>query len=281
MTESIKWLLSQTKERKPLIHCITNPISIHDCANVILAAGGRPIMAEHPREVAQITASADALMLNLGNITDARMESMKIALKTAKKQSIPVLLDLVGVACSDLRMVYAKELFTAGYPDILKGNMSEILSMAGRPSHSIGIDAGKEDALAEDNREQVLQILCEFSIRTGAVILASGKEDLIIDRHRAYLIANGDPMLSEITGTGCMLGALCTAFLASDKESGVHAAVLAAASMGIAGELAAKDCPGTGTFQVRLLDCLYQLDEELMTDKARIYDLSDSTLSIR
>ena len=281
MTESIKWLQNQTKRCRPLIHCITNPISLHDCANVILAAGGRPIMAEHPREVAQITASADALMLNLGNITDARMESMKIALKTAKERSIPVLLDLVGVACSDLRMAYVKELFTIGYPAILKGNMSEILAMAGRPSHSIGIDAGKEDALTEANREQVLQTLHEFSIKTGTVILASGKEDLIVGGHRAYLIANGDPMLSEITGTGCMLGALCTAFLASDREEGIHAAVLAVASMGIVGELAAKECPGTGTFQVRLLDCLYQLDEELMTDKARIYDLSDSTLSIR
>lgn len=273
MIENIRQLQMQIKEQKPLIHCITNPISIHDCANVILAAGGRPIMAEHPGEAAEITAMAEALVLNLGNITDVRMESMKIALKAAQKKGIPVLFDLVGVACSKLRMEYAKELIEESSVAILKGNISEILAIAGEPSHSIGVDAGREDAVNSVNLNRTVEILRRMAQETGAVILASGKEDLIVDTVNAYLISNGDPVLSEITGTGCMLGALCGAYLAAGKSRSMEAAVLGTASMGIAGELAAKDCPGTGTFQLRLLDCLYGLNGDVLTDKVKIREI--------
>ena len=163
MTESIQNLQKMmalqklVKKIRPLIHCITNPISIHDCAKVVLDAGGRPIMAEHPREVEQITETAQALMLNLGNITDVRMESMKRSLAAANKKGIPVLLDLVGVACSDLRREYASELLQTGTISVLKGNMSEILEMAGEESHSIGIDAGIQDTLTPENLEKVIE----------------------------------------------------------------------------------------------------------------------------
>lgn len=270
MIENIQQLQKQIKERKPLVHCITNPISIHDCANVILAAGGRPIMAEHPKEAAEITSIAEALMLNLGNITDIRMESMKISLKAANKKGIPVLLDLVGVACSTLRMRYAQELMQEGSVAILKGNISEILAIAREPSHSIGIDAGEEDAVDSENLNQVVRILRKLSQGTGAVVLASGKRDLIVDGTSAYLIENGDSMLSDITGTGCMLGALCSAYLSIGEGRSMEAAILGTVAMGIAGELAALDCPGTGTFQVRLLDSLYRLNGEIIQDRIRI-----------
>ena len=120
MRQKLLKLRKQIKDDKPLIHCITNPISIHDCANVILAVGARPIMAEHPAEVADITASAGALMLNLGNITDARIESMKRSMRRAVENDIPVLLDLVGVACSGLRLDLARELMSIGHPAVLK-----------------------------------------------------------------------------------------------------------------------------------------------------------------
>lgn len=273
MIENIQQLQGQIKDRKPLIHCITNPISIHDCANVVLAAGGRPIMAEHPAEVAEIASMAESLMLNLGNITDVRMESMKIALRAAQNKGIPVLLDLVGVACSKLRMEYAKELMREGSVSILKGNMSEILAIAGEPSHSIGIDAGREDAIDAGNSNRIVEVFQRLSEEIGAVILASGKEDLIVDKEKAYLISNGDPMLSDITGTGCMLGALCSAYLAAGRGRSTEAAILGTVSMGIAGELAAKDCLGTGTFQVRLLDCLYQLDADVLEERIMIRKL--------
>ena len=114
-------------QKKPLIHCITNPISINQCATAILAVGAKPIMAEHPKEVAEITKTADALMLNIGNITDARMEAMPIALREASKKNIPIVLDIVGLACSSLRKSFVNGLMNEAMPTVIKGNYSEIL----------------------------------------------------------------------------------------------------------------------------------------------------------
>ena len=293
MRQRILQLRKRIKEEKPLIHCITNPISIHDCANVVLAVGARPIMAEHPAEVTGITASAGALMLNLGNITDARIESMK----TAMENKIPVLLDLVGVACSDLRLDLARELLRIGHPAVLKGNMSELLAVSGLPSHAIGIDAGVEDALTEENIDGVSEVLKAFSRNNQAIVLATGKQDFVTDGERVVLVQNGSAALSGITGTGCMVGALTAAFLPGCEDniakemtdsieagvwSGVEtelngrsgnylaAAVLGTALMGIAGEEAEKISRGPGSFQVNLLDEIYGLSDRQLLDLLKI-----------
>lgn len=225
-------------------------------------------MAEHPLEAAQITGKARALMLNLGNITDVRMQSMEISLKAAKEREIPVLLDLVGTACSSLRLNYAGHLLEIGGISILKGNMSELLAVAKRPSHSIGIDAGREDALTKQNLPEILEVFRKLSRKTGAVILASGREDLITNEKEAYLVSNGVRMLSQITGTGCMQGAICTAYLAGGKPAA--AALLAATMMGIAGELAGFECRGPGSFQRELLDWLYTMEDSILEERSRI-----------
>ena len=297
MRQRILQLRKLIKEEKPLIHCITNPISIHDCANVILAVGARPIMAEHPAEVADITASAGALMLNLGNITDARIESMKRSMRTAMENKIPVLLDLVGVACSDLRLDLARELLRIGHPAVLKGNMSELLAVSGLPSHAIGIDAGAQDALTAENMETVSEVLRAFSRSNQAIVLATGKQDFVTDGERIVLVQNGSAALSGITGTGCMVGALTAAFLPgcedniakemtdsietgvwSGGEIGLNersgnylaAAVLGTALMGIAGEEAEKISRGPGSFQVNLLDEIYGLSDRQLLDLLKI-----------
>ena len=297
MRQKLLKLRKQIKEEKPLIHCITNPISIHDCANVILAVGARPIMAEHPAEVADITASAGALMLNLGNITDARIESMKRSMRTAMEKKIPVLLDLVGVACSDLRLDLARELLSIGHPAVLKGNMSELLAVSGLPSHAIGIDAGAQDALTEENIDEVSEVLKAFSRNNQAIVLATGKQDFVTDGERVVLVQNGSAALSGITGTGCMVGALTAAFLPgcedniakemtdsieigvwSGGEMGLNgrsgnylaAAVLGTALMGIAGEEAEKISRGPGSFQVNLLDEIYGLSDRQLLDLLKI-----------
>ena len=297
MRQRILQLRKLIKEEKPLIHCITNPISIHDCANVILAVGARPIMAEHPAEVADITASAGALMLNLGNITDARIESMKRSMRTAMEKKIPVLLDLVGVACSDLRLDLARELLSIGHPAVLKGNMSELLAVSGLPSHASGSDAGGEDALTEENIDGVSEGLKAFSRNNQAIVLATGKQDFVTDGERVVLVQNGSAALSGITGTGCMVGALTAAFLPGREdniakemtdsiEAGVWsggeiglnersgnylaAAVLGTALMGIAGEEAEKISRGPGSFQVNLLDEIYGLSDRQLLDLLKI-----------
>ncbi|MCJ7859833.1 MULTISPECIES: hydroxyethylthiazole kinase [unclassified Blautia] len=297
MRQRILQLRKRIKEEKPLIHCITNPISIHDCANVVLAVGARPIMAEHPAEVTDITASAGALMLNLGNITDARIESMKRSMRTAMENKIPVLLDLVGVACSDLRLDLARELLSIGHPAVLKGNMSELLAVSGLPSHAIGIDAGAQDALTAENMETVSEVLRAFSRSNQAIVLATGKQDFVTDGERVVLVQNGSAALSGITGTGCMVGALTAAFLPGCEDniakemtdsievgvrSGVEmelngksgnylaAAVLGTALMGIAGEEAEKISRGPGSFQVNLLDEIYGLSDRQLLNLLKI-----------
>lgn len=268
MTKDMLELRKKVRRKKPLIHCITNPISIHACANAVLALGARPIMAEHPKEVAQITATAGALMLNLGNITDVRMESMEISLRTAKENDIPVLLDLVGTACSDLRFRYAKHLMEIGGIAVLKGNTSELLSIADCPSHSIGVDAGEKDAVTSQNQREMANIFGQLSKETGAVILASGKKDMVVSSSSVYVLSNGDSMLACITGTGCMQGAVCTAYLAGRNP--ILACILAAASMGIAGELAAEKCHGPGSFQIEFLDQLYGMSDLELQNRIRI-----------
>ena len=282
MRQRILQLRKRIKEEKPLIHCITNPISIHDCANVVLAVGARPIMAEHPAEVTGITASAGAL---------------KRSMRTAMENKIPVLLDLVGVACSDLRLDLARELLRIGHPAVLKGNMSELLAVSGLPSHAIGIDAGVEDALTEENIDGVSEVLKAFSRNNQAIVLATGKQDFVTDGERVILVQNGSAALSGITGTGCMVGALTAAFLPgcedniakemtdsieagvwSGGEMGLNvrsgnyldAAVLGTALMGIAGEQAEKISRGPGSFQANLLDEIYGISDRQLLETLKI-----------
>ena len=270
---SIAEIRKYTKEAAPLIHCITNPISIHDCANIILAAGARPIMAEHPAEVAEITAVASALMLNLGNITDARIESIQRALKEANRRKIPVLLDLVGVTCSSLRREFARKLLTDGRFAVIKGNISEILAAADLPFHGTGIDAGSQDAISQANEARYCITAKKLAEHLGCTVMATGKLDLIADRHQAFLIANGHTALSGITGTGCMVGALTAAYLPASVAlafTGIPAALLAAITMGISGEHAASGSKGPGSFQAALLDEVFCMTDSQLQNQAQI-----------
>lgn len=236
----------QLKERCPLIHCITNPISIQQCANAIIAVKGRPIMAEHPKEVREITQMADALMLNLGNLTDVRMESMRISSQAAKEKRIPILLDAVGIACSTLRRDYAYDLIRTAMPTIIKGNYSEINALYCAAYRFSGVDA--DAALDVQTLDKVAVCLAR---RYHTVILASGKVDIVTDGSRVIHVKNGTQQLSEITGTGCVLGALAAAYLS--VASDVDAAVTACIVLGICGQLSETE-RGSGTFLQNLMD---------------------------
>lgn len=239
---------ADVRRNHPLIHCITNPISIHSCANAILAVGGRPIMAEHPGEVREITKTADALMLNLGNITDVRMEAIQISLLTAKEKNIPVILDAVGIACSALRREYLWGLLNTAVPTIIKGNYSEINALYHKTYRSLGVDADR--AL---NAESVCHTARNLAQNYQCVILASGKTDIITDGTRTVYVKNGTPQLSDVTGTGCMLGALCGTYLSAC--AGLDAAVCGCTVLGICGQRAETE-KGSGSFMVNLMDAL-------------------------
>ena len=269
MIKKLENLKEQNRLTKPLIHCITNPISIHDCANIVLASGARPIMAEHPLEVAEITSTAQVLALNLGNITDARMEAMPIALKTAVQKEIPVLLDLVGTACSTLRKNFAKELLEIHVPSVLKGNMSELLAMIEEESHAVGIDAGEKDSITDENRNRLTKLFQKKADEWNTVFLITGKEDMIVSKDECFFVQNGSPAMANITGTGCMLGMFCASYLASASNA-FNAALTSTVEFGIAGELAAKKTTAPGSFQVQLLDSFYQLTEAKRDSLAKI-----------
>lgn len=259
--------MEEANTKQPcLIHCITNPISINQTANTILALGAKPIMAEHPEEVEEITATASSLLLNIGNITDARMASMKISLKTANKKGIPVTLDAVGAACSSLRRSFVKELLKGGRITVIKGNASEILALADGSYKDIGVDA-KNDI----DKGLLENALIKLSSETSAIVTATGKTDLICFSGSITEVSGGCDMLSSITGTGCMSGAVIATYLARENSlSGVIEACRFFKKCGAA----ADTREGPGSFMVSLLNALSSPVPKLDTT---LYFITDST----
>ena len=275
-------ILTYIQQEAPLIHCINNPISINDCANILLAIGARPIMAEHPDEVAEITAIAKGLALNLGNITDARMASMKISAGAAKDKGIPFVLDLVGLSCSRLRQKYAKELLQIAVPDIIKGNISELRTLLGLPTTpGMGIEAGQKEMVTQENALEYAKIFQKQAMEYHTILLATGPIDLVVSSEEAYIIANGSNALASITGTGCMNNVLAGACLAgvhgisSQAANNTLAAILSCLLLGIAGENI-QDIylnQGPGSFHYSLMDSISKLTPQTITQQCHITKL--------
>lgn len=254
-------MIKEIADRSPLVHCITSPVAINDCANVVLAMGAKPFMAEHPKEVADITAGAQALTVSLANVTDARMASIMISGSVAHDKNIPHIIDLVGVTCSKLRMNLAKEYIKKYKPSVIKGNVSEIKAVAGVDFSSIGVDAGKADAVS-DNDESAKSFMAELTRNyakiTGAIVEATGAVDIISDSDRTVFVKNGSSNMPYITGTGCILTCITGAYMSVLPP--FEAAVNAAAMFGICGERAdgviKRDdiMSGLGSYHVKLLD---------------------------
>lgn len=226
---------------------------MNQCANAILALGARPIMAEHPDEVMEITRTASSLLLNLGNITDSRISSMRLALKEASATGIPVTLDAVGAACSSLRKTLVRLFLTSGKFACLKGNYSEILALYDDTYKAAGVDA-KEGIESELIRRAVI----ELSKTNNCIVAATGKVDLIASDGEIKEVTGGSAQLSQVTGTGCMLGAIIATYLA--EENSFQSVVNACKFFKSCGEKAATD-KGTGTFMVNLLDAIGVLHE--------------------
>ena len=275
-------ILTYIQQEAPLIHCITNPISINDCANILLAIGARPIMAEHPDEVAEITAIAKGLALNLGNITDARMASMKISAGAAKDKGIPFVLDLVGLSCSRLRQKYAKELLQIAVPDIIKGNISELRTLLGLPTTpGMGVEAGQKEMVTQENALEYARIFQKQAREYHTILLATGPIDLVVSSEEAYIIANGSNALASITGTGCMNNVLAGACLAgvhgisSQATNNTLAAILSCLLLGIAGENI-QDIylnQGPGSFHYSLMDSISKLTPQTIAKQCHITKL--------
>ena len=252
---------------KPLIHCITNHISINDCANIVLSVCGQPMMAEHYKEVSDITASSDALAVNLGNITDDRMKSIMISGKRAYEEKIPSIIDIVGVSCSKLRLDFAIDFIDKCKPSIIKGNMSEIKAIFGLDIKSKGIDVNDEDITKNETLSNNIFIVKSLALKTNSTVVATGAIDIISDGKKTYIIKNGCEELSRITGTGCMLNVLIATYLSSRDI--INSAILGTVVMGICGELS-KGAKGTASFKIDLLDNISTIKDEDILDKINI-----------
>ncbi|MGN0498155.1 MAG: hydroxyethylthiazole kinase [Acutalibacteraceae bacterium] len=245
----------------PLIHCITNPISINDCANAVLALGAKPIMAEHPLETAGIAAAADALCVNLGNITDVRLEGMTAAAQSANKNNVPIIIDAVGVTCSNLRKLYCLDFIAKFTPDVIKGNAAEIKALAGESFSAKGIDSNETDLSSAIEAARIL------ASESGAVVLSSGQTDIVTDGEKTALISNGCELMSLLTGTGCMLGVITAAFLSCGNA--FDSAVLGSGFFGVCGELSSS-AYGTGSFKIMLMDSIYAAENDTVAEKIKI-----------
>ncbi len=254
-------ICKKIKERSPLIHCITNPISIMQCANAVLLLGARPIMAEHPDEVREITASAKALLLNFGNITRDRLEAIKLSYDEAMKKEIPIVIDAVGVACSELRRATVNELLGKRNPKVpllIKGNYSEIRALLDEAYKSSGVDADKKLKF-----EEILDMAKELARKHGVTVLASGEKDIVTDGAKTAVIENGTKKLGSITGTGCMLGAVCAAFFSIQTD--IDSIVWATVGFGISGENAKGDM-----FLMRLFDAIAEIDDDIIEERKKV-----------
>lgn len=247
-TELINNIRKKTMDNSPLVHCITNPISINQCANGVLAVGAKPIMAQHPLEVAEITQASSALVLNIGNITDTRIHSIKISSQVAQNNNIPFIIDAVGVACSELRRNFMHDYLEIFRPTAIKGNYSEIYALYCDDYNIAGVDADEQLRF-----ENVSKTAVKLAQKYNTMVLASGKTDIVTDGTTVVCINNGAAQLVQITGTGCLLGALCGCYLSVDQS--IYALVTACAVLGICGELSQTE-KGNGSFLVNLMDNL-------------------------
>lgn len=255
--------LDRVRERRPLIHCITNYVTANDVANLLLACGASPIMADEPEEVEEITARCAGLCLNLGTPSRRTIPSLMRAGVKAGELGRPVVLDPVGVGASALRLRTAQELIARVTFTVLRGNVSELRALAGGQEHTRGVDAGGADAVTEAELERGVAFAKGTARRTGTVVAVTGAIDLVSDGEQCVVIRNGRPEMGLVTGTGCQLSALTAACLAASPERPLEAAAAAVCAMGVAGELAwARMSPqdGNATYRDRIIDAVCRMD---------------------
>ena len=255
--------LDRVRERRPLIHCITNYVTANDVANLLLACGASPIMADEPEEVEEITARCAGLCLNLGTPSRRTIPSLMRAGVKAGELGRPVVLDPVGVGASALRLRTAQELMARVTFTVLRGNVSELRALAGGQEHTRGVDAGGADAVTEAELERGVAFAKGTARRTGTVVAVTGAIDLVSDGEQCVVIRNGRPEMGLVTGTGCQLSALTAACLAASPERRLEAAAAAVCAMGVAGELAwARMSPqdGNATYRDRIIDAVCRMD---------------------
>ena len=255
-------LLDRVRQQKPVVHHLTNWVTIYDCAQVVKTLGASPIMAHAPEEAAEMAQIASALVLNIGTLTVDFVEAMKLAAQSANKKGIPVVLDACGAGATALRDRKCLELLNEVRIDVIKGNASEVARVSGESVKTRGVDA------TEVSGDLVL-LAEKLAAQRKATVVITGKVDITTDGRQTHLVKNGHPLMARVVGTGCMAASVIGAFAAVESDLSL-AAACALAIYGIAGEVAAEKASGPASFKERLFDCLYNLDRESVDRMQRI-----------
>lgn len=253
--------LEKIRVNKPKIHCISNIVSANLCANGIIAVGGFPIMAEDIDEVEEITAVCDGLNINLGTLHSKKVYSMILSAKVANGLHIPIVFDPVGVGASTFRMNTMNKIFKNVDIDVVCGNISEIKSIYYEKNYAMGVDANESDL--EDSVESMVDLAKKTAMKRNCIVVISGEVDIVTDGGVVYIVQNGHSMLGNITGSGCLLSALITAFVSVNRDNILLATMLAVTTLGVCAEMVVqKGCNGIGSFVANLLDELCNITED-------------------
>ncbi|MCM8710276.1 hydroxyethylthiazole kinase [Clostridium sp. SYSU_GA19001] len=253
--EKYRELICRVRDRKPLIHHITNYVTVNDCANIVLALGGSPVMADASEEVEDMVSIAAALVINIGTLNSTKVEAMIKAGKKANELGVPVILDPVGVGATPYRKETALKLLKEVKFSVIRGNLAEIKTLCGMNALSKGVDS--EEAISEDAKI----IAKDLAAKLNSVIVISGAVDYISDGIKIISVRNGHRMLTDVTGTGCMSTSLIGTYCGVTKDY-FAAASAGIITMGIAGEMAFErlsDIQGSGSFKVNIIDAIYKI----------------------
>lgn len=269
-----KELMKNVEEKNPLTHCITNYVTVNDCANILLAAKASPIMADDIEEVEEIVSISQALVINIGTLNSRTVKSMIVAGKRANKLNIPVILDPVGIGASKLRRKSIDEILKEVEFSVIRGNISEIKALHNGFTNTKGVDASNNDEIKEENIEKIIELAKNLSKKTKSIISISGKIDVIASENKAYLCRNGNSIMPLITGTGCMLSSLIGAYIGANPNNILESTLNANVLMGISGELAyekmIKNNAGTMSFRNYLIDEVYKMNYEKIKEFSKI-----------
>lgn len=268
--------LKNVRETTPLVHCITNYVTVNDCANALLACGGSPIMSDEPKDVTDIQTICGGLVLNIGTLNEHTIEGMNVAGVRARELGHPIVLDPVGAGASALRTDTAAGLLNTVGAQVIRANMSEVKALAGAAAATRGVDVNPDDVVTDENLQASAEFVKQVAAKTGAVVAVTGAIDIVADAERAFAIRNGVPIMGKITGAGCMLTCVTAAYAVANPDMLLEAVVAAVAAMGAAGEMALarmQPVDGNASFRTYLIDALYNINGEALEAIARVEEL--------
>ena len=264
--------LENVRKNVPLVHNITNYVTVNDVANILLACGGSPIMSDEPEDVEDITSICGGLNINIGTLNKSSIEGMYRAGRKANALGHIVLLDPVGAGASALRTNTAVGLMKEIKFDVIRGNISEIKTLANGSGTTKGVDADVADAVTEETLDNAVAFVKDLAGETGSIIAITGAIDLVADSSKCFVIRNGRPEMGRITGTGCQLSGMMTAFLVANPEDKLAAAAAAVCTMGLAGEIGwrrMQEGDGNSTYRNRIIDAVFNMDGRTLEQGAK------------